>query len=179
MGTAIGFECDGGVVLAADRVATRGGSVVSRSVEKVFTFDTVGAAVVGDRGGTDTFRREFDAELRSYRTERGDAQLDAVVRIASRVAADADVDVLVAARDEDGRARLRTVGSDGSVLGEAYDAIGTGAQLALGRLEAVDRGVELSAAASTAESVLATVAQRDPGTGEDVDVWQLAHAADV
>lgn len=179
MGTAIGFECDGGAVLAADRLVTRGGSVVSRSTEKLFTFDTIGSAVTGDRDGIDAFEREFDAELRSYRTERDEPKLDAVARMASRIAEDADVDVLVVARDGDGRARLRTVDADGSVLEEEYDAIGSGAQLALGQLETVDRDVTLSEAVETAESVLATVSERDPDTGEDVDVWQLAHDADA
>lgn len=179
MGTAIGFECDGGAVLAADRLFVRGGSVESRSTEKLFTFDTIGAAATGGRDGIDTFEREFDAELRSYRTERGEPNLDAVARIASRIAEGADVDVLVVARDGDGRARLRTVDADGSVLAEDYDAIGSGAQLALGQLETIDRDVTLSEAATTAESVLTTVSERDSDTGEDADVWQLAHDSDA
>jgi proteasome beta subunit len=175
MGTAIGLECAGGAVLAADRVVTRGGSVLSRSTDKLFTFETVGTAGVGDRNGLDRFEREFDAAVRSYRTERGDPTGDAVIRMTSRVAAEAGVDVLVVARDG-GQARLHTASADGSTLGEEYDAIGTGAQLALGQLESLDRDIDLSTAASTAEEVLATVSQRDPATGAEADVWQLAHA---
>lgn len=176
MGTAIGFECAGGAVLAADRVVTRGGSVLSRSTQKLFPFDTVGTAGVGNRDGLDRFEREFDAEIRSYRTKRGDLTGDAVIGMASRVAAEAGIDVLVVAR-ETGEAHLHTIGADGSALGEAYDAIGTGAQLALGQLESLDRDIALSTAASTAEEVLATVSKRDPATGEDADIWQLPHAS--
>jgi proteasome beta subunit len=178
MGTVVGFECADGAVLAADRVLARGGSVVSRSVDRLFAFDTVGTAVAGDRSGIDTFEREFDAELRSYRTERGEPSLDAVTRLAAEVAADASVDALVVARDRDGRARLRTVSADGSVMDQEYTALGSGAQLALGQLEVADRTVDLSTAAATAERVLTTVSRRDPGTGEEVDVWKLAHAGD-
>lgn len=178
MGTAIGFECDAGAVLAADRVVTRGGSVVSRSTEKLFAFDDVGAAVVGERRGIDAFQREFDSELRSYRTERGEPTLDALVRTASRIAAEVDVEVLLVARDDDRRPRLHTVSSDGSVLADAYDAIGSGAQLALGRLERIERDVDPATAAATAEDVLATVSERDPGTGDEIDVWQLAPGTD-
>lgn len=179
MGTAIGFECDGGAVLAADRLFVRSGSVESRTLEKLFTFETIGTAAIGGRDGIDTFEREFDAELRSYRTERGEPTLDAVARIVSRIAEGADVDVLLVARDGDGRARLRTVDADGSVLEEAYDAIGSGAQLAIGQLETIDRDVALSEAATTAESVIETVSERDSDTGDDVDVWQLAHDSDA
>lgn len=178
MGTVVGFDCADGAVLAADRVLARGGSVVSRSVDRLFTFGTVGTAVAGDRSGLDTFRREFDRELRSYRTERGDPSLEAIVRLATRVAEAADVDVLVVGRDDAGRARLRTVGADGSVLEDEYAALGSGAELALGQLETADRDVELPTATATAERILTTVSKRDPGTGTDIDTWQLSHAVD-
>lgn len=176
MGTIIGFECDGGAVLAADSTLVRGDTVVSRSADHLFAFDGVGAAVVGSPGGVDAFEREFDAELRSYRTEKGEPSLDAVERMAATVAESAGVDVLLAARDAEGVARIREIHRDGSALEDPLGAMGSGAELALGALEPADRDVPVSEGETLAREVLEAVAERDPSTGGDVDVWSLADA---
>lgn len=176
MSTVIGFECSGGTVVAGDRLAVRGGRVVGRDRPHVFDFagdeSACGAAAVGE--GLDTFERRVDADLRAYRIEYGEPTLDTVARIITAIAEATGVDAIVVARDEEGEAHVRTVDRDGSVLGEAFAARGTGRDLALGRLEAADRDVAVEEAASLARDVLETVAERDPQTGEDIDVYCLS-----
>lgn len=178
MSTVIGFECDGGAVLAGDRTLVRSGSIASRSTDHVFEFGDVGAAVVGSPGGLEEFERELDAELREYRTERGEPSIDAVERIASEVTQSAGVDAIVAVRDDDGVARVRAVSSDGSVLRDPVAALGSGSELALGRLEGADRDVPPDNGESLAREILETVAERDTETGDDVDLWRLEDASE-
>jgi 20S proteasome alpha/beta subunit len=54
-------------------------------------------------------------------------------------------------------------------------ALGSGASLALGQLEAADPdSMSVSAAESFATELFDAVAERDPGTGDEADVWTLA-----
>ena len=175
MGTVVGLETAAGVVLAGDRRTIRGGTVASNRTERVFDFEGIGAAAIGDEGAVGDFRRHLDAELRAERQER-DREIDADVlaRIAARVAEDTGVEAIVSTHDDEGAARLRQVGLDGSVLAEPIVAIGSGAPLALGQLEAADRDIDLSSAETLLREILETVADRDPETGGGVDVWSLA-----
>jgi len=172
MPTVIAFECDGGAVLAADRAVVRDGRLVSDRAERVRGFDGHGAAVLDD---PTTVLRELDAALRQYRTERGDPGLAAFASLVRDAVADR-TDAALAARDDGGTARVRVVAPDGETLDDDCHARGTGAELALGRLEAADREVDTGAAADLARDALADVAERDPATVEAVDVWTLPSA---
>lgn len=172
MSTVIGFTCADGAVVAADRALVRGGKVVSTGRQRVFALDGVAVGVAGD--DPETVRRELDGELRSYRTERGrDPGVTATARLAAEVTEATGSDLVLLARDDDGAAQLRAVYADGGVLDDSPVALGTGAQLALGRLEGADTDVSTGAAASLAREVLAGVAERDAATGEECDVETL------
>jgi len=171
MPTVIAFEAAEGVVVAADRAVIRDNTVASTSAERVLDFEDCGGAVVDD---PKTVRRELDAKLRSYCTEHGQSPtIEPFTRMVEAVAGDVGTDAAVAARDSDGTAELRAVYADGSVLTDPPLALGTGAELAIGRLEA-SRPSDLEEAAAFAEDVLAGVAERDTRTGEEHDVWTLA-----
>lgn len=173
MPTVIAFESDGGVVVAADRTVVRGNTVASTNAERLLEFDDCGGAVVDD---PDEARRKLDVELRSYRTDHGESPtIEPYTRLLRDVVRDVGTDAVAAARDESGEAQVRSVYADGSVLEDPPLALGTGAELALGRLEAA-RPSELEAAAEFASDILAGVAERDTRTGEDHDVWTLADA---
>lgn len=214
MSTAIGFECDGGAVLAVDRGLVRDGRVVSRDRRRLFDADDLGVtgtheaaradaplavAVVGGEvagseatetsvasgdgvktGGEPRFtddperlRRELGGELRSYALDRGPPSLEPLTNLLVDLAADVGVDVVLAARDEDGRARVRAVLADGTVVDDDVVAVGTGSDLALGGLEGLDREVDPDEVAARARELLGDVAARDVATGEAVDVWTL------
>ena len=171
MPTIIAFETAEGVVVAADRTVVRENTVASTSAERTFGFQDCGGAVVDDPDHT---RRELDAKLRSYRTEHGDSPtIEPFTRLVQDVAKDVGTDAVVGAHDENGHAQLRAVYADGSVLTEPPLALGTGAELALGRLEGAGPP-DLESGAEFARDVLAGVAERDTRTDENHDVWTLA-----
>ncbi|MFC4356957.1 20S proteasome subunit A/B [Halobium salinum] len=174
MSTVIGIECTGGVVLAGDRTLTRGGSVASKSKKRVFDFGSVGAAVVGDAGGIDEFERRLEKERREYELDGDELGIDPLERVASDLAAELGVEVLLAGRDDSGDARLRAVGGDGAALDDPTAALGSGAEVAYGGLEGVDVDASLDEAEAEAREIMAAVAERDSETGEDVDVFRLA-----
>ncbi len=179
MGTIVGIETGSGAVLAGDRRVTSGTTVRSDDERKVFDFAPVGAAVTGDPGGIDEFRRRLESEIQGYRTERGENMgIQRLARVGATVADTAGVDAIVSAYDDASVARIREVGSDGRILDEDVLAVGSGVQIAFGRLEGVALDVDLDTAESLARDVLATVAEHDAATGPNVDVWRLEHSND-
>jgi proteasome beta subunit len=172
--TILGIETDAGVVLAADRASIGSDGTVRGTVDRVFGFDAAGAAAVGDPGDVESFERRLQAELDRDRIERDrPVGVDRVARVASRIAAETGVEALVAARDGEGTARLRAVDADGAVLADAVAAFGSGAPLALGRLEGATFDEAEGPPEDRAREVLAAVAARDSETGEEADVWTL------
>lgn len=173
MPTVIAFETGEGVVVAADRTVVRDTTVASTSAERMLGFEDCGGAVVDDPNEA---RRRVDAELRSYRqTHEESPTVEPYTRLLRGVVTAVGTDAVAAARDESGAAQVRAVYADGSVLEDPPLALGTGAELALGRLEGA-RPSGLSAGAEFARELLSGVAERDPRTGDEHDVWTLEHA---
>ncbi|SIR83082.1 proteasome beta subunit [Haladaptatus litoreus] len=176
MATVVGVVCSagGGVVLAGDRRQTKDGTVVSDSVRRVFDYDFAGCAVVGNPGSIEEFDRQFDAELRTYRTERDEPMSSSrLARTASEIATEAGVDALVAGRDEDGSVVLYEVGTDGRTVETETAALGSGSPVAFGRLENGEMPDDLDAAETLVRETLRAVAERTTDTGSDIDVFRL------
>jgi len=172
MGTVLGVSCAGGVVLAGDRVAAVDGHVRSRSRQYVFEFGRVGVAVVG--ADVDAFADRLDGAIRTYRTERGELRADPLTRMASDLAAEFGVSGVVAGYDDAGAPTPRSIAADGRSTDDALAAFGSGASVALGALEAgYDPDAEIDAAETLARDALRAAAERDAGTGTDVDTHRL------
>lgn len=170
MATIVAVECTDGVILAGDRVVVREEAVVGTR-RHVFEFGDAGAAAVGE--DPEAFERHLDAAIRKYAADRGRPGIDALSRMAAEAADEAGVEAFVVARDDDGRARARSV-ADG-VLEERTGALGSGAPVVLGRLEGVGE-VDLDEAESAVREAFRAAAARDAGTGEELDVWRLEDA---
>lgn len=171
MPTVITFECEGGAIVAADRTVVRGSTVASTAAGRLLDYDDCGGAAVDD---PDEVRRKLDAEVRAYRLDHDRSPgIEPFTRLAVEVVRDVGTDGVVLARDAEGPASVRAVYADGSVIEDDPLALGSGAELALGQLEAAP-DLALEEAEEFAREVLAGVAERDPRTGEDVDVWTLA-----
>lgn len=171
MGTILGISCAGGVVVVGDRLLTADGHV--RGTRRhVFDFDRVGVAAVGD--DVEQFAARLESELRAYRTDRGPVRITPLARMASDLAPDCSVAAAVAAPDESGTPALRATGPDGGVTTDALVAFGSGASVALGSLEAShDSDASLDTAETLARNALSSAAERDPGTGEELDAFRL------
>jgi proteasome beta subunit len=177
MSTIVGIRCRDGVVIAGDRLLVRDERVESRNRQHVFDLDEgVGAAAVGP--DVDRFADRLESELRSYRLERGAVSLAAVERFAGEIADETDHEAIVAAPDDDDRATARGVYADGATLADPPMALGSGASLALGQLEAADLDtLSVRDAEPFVRDLFESIAERDPGTGEEIDVWTLADGA--
>lgn len=174
MATIVGIEVDGGAVLAGDRLLADEGTVESKNKQHVFDLGEVGAAAVGDSGGVDEFRRRLESEVRTHETEHGDPMsITRFANVASDIAEDEGVEAVVAARDDNHVPKVRGIGADGSVLTDATVALGSGAQLALGVLEGANRSQSLDGGEELARDAIDAAADRDAGTGEEVDVYRL------
>ncbi len=176
MSTILGIECAGGAVVAADRTVVRGGSVASTNKERTFEFDECGAVALGD--DVDAFGRELENEVRSYTTEQDEEMgLTPFASVASDLAESHGVAVILAARDDDGVARVRAVDESGGVTEDPVAAFGSGASFALGQLETLERDdLSLDAAVTEIEGLFAAVAERDTETGDEIDLYSLESA---
>lgn len=163
-------------MIAADRTLVRNGMVESRDHQRAFGGDDEewGVAVAVD--DAHAVHEDLQAKIRSYEADRDwerSPTLEALGRMAGEVADDHDAPLILAGLQEDGVAGLRAAYADGSTLDETRTAVGSGAESALGQLEALDTDIPHSVAAEVARDVIATIAERDPATGEEADVWTL------
>lgn len=171
MPTIVAFECVDGAVVAADRTVVRGDTVASTSQNRLLDFENCGGAALDDPARV---ARELDAKLREYETDTGHAPgIDALAAIAEELFPSLGTDAALVAHDSEGVARIAGVYADGSVLTGSPLALGTGAEVAIGRLETAATDVPLDEAAELATTVLEGVAERDTRTGKDVDVFRL------
>jgi len=176
MGTVVGIEATGGVVIAADTSVTEDGVVTSGRLRRVFDFGSMAAGAAGPPDGVQTFGRRLGAELRTREIEHGSGiDIEKLARIAATESERAGVDAVVAAPDTEGVARIREVGADGRVLSSRTVAFGSGAAIALGQLETLDLDFDVDEATDAAREVLRVVSDRDPGTGDDIDVQTIAN----
>lgn len=173
MPTVVAFETEGGAVLAADRLVVSNDTVSSKRAERLAAFGDCGGAAVDDPG---EFRRELAGKRREYEADHGETPgIEPFTRLASEVAGTVGTDAAVVARNDDGHTRVRAVYADGSVIDDSPVALGTGAELAFGRLEAgVPEGLE--EASTFARELIAGVGERDTRTGDEADVWTLSNA---
>lgn len=173
MGTIVAIEANSGVAIAGDKRVTHGGTITSESANRIFDLDEIGAGVVGEEGDVDEFGRQLEAKLKEEEHER-EINIDVLGRIASGLAEDAGVQAIVGTTDDEGVAKIRQIDSDGAVLSESIAALGSGAQIALGRLEAADRDQDLRSTEELVRDIVESVSKRDSDTGEEVDLWSLA-----
>lgn len=176
MGTIVGVETEDGAVLAADRIHVDESSGVKQTLDRTFEYGYAAAAAVGDAAGIEAFGRELEAELDDYRAGRNvDPRIDALAEAAGRVASAANVEAIVLGRDDEDRARIRAVRSDGATFDDDRSAFGSGAPLALGRLEGADLGEDLDETEALLREVVSSVAERDAGTGAEVRTVRRAN----
>jgi proteasome beta subunit len=174
MSTVVAIRSEAGVAIAGDTQTSNDGVVSSDGLRRVFDIRGVGAGVVGETDAIQEFERQFEAALRDREFETSDGlEIESVARIAAREAENADVTTIVAARDSEGTPRIREVHTDGSILEESTIAIGTGAALALGQLEATRLGNDIDDLTAAVRDVIAVVIERDVDTGGDIVVWTL------
>lgn len=173
----MGATAVGGAVVGSDRRTTGDGTVTGDSLRRLVVVDGAAAVAAGDPGSVEAFLGRVERAVREHRTREGEPPgVGRLARVAADEAEAAGVEAVVVARDDGGAAALRAATADGGVLADRVVAFGTGAPVALGRLEGLPEDADLDAAEAAVREALERAADRDSETGETVDVWRLADA---
>ena len=180
--TTVGMVCKDGVLLASERRYAYGSFVMSKSAKKVFKItDHVGIACAGIVGDMQILSREALAYMSIYRYERGrqptvknTAKL-MVNLLAGRRMFPYMAQTIIAGVD-DGKPDLYVMDPIGSVLSDKFAAVGTGAEVAMGVLEAEYReGMSVEEAKPVLLRAVKSAVARDISSGDGVDLMIITH----
>ncbi len=180
--TTVGVVCKDGVLLASERRYAYGTFVMSKVAKKIFKItDNIGVACAGIVGDMQVLSREVLAYMNIYRYERG---RQATVKNAAKVM----VNVLssrrmfpylaqtIIAGVDDGKPDLYVLDPIGSVLGDKFAAVGTGAEVAMGVLEAEYReGLSVEEARPIVMRAVKSALARDISSGDAIDLMIITH----
>lgn len=174
MGTVVAIESDQGVAMAGDTRTVEEGTVTGRSLDRVFELPGAVVGAVGDPGNIQEFRRQLADEFETYRLERDETPtIGSLERIAARQAQESNVSAAIGAHDSEGVARLRELDVDGRVLESTTVALGSGAAVAVGQLDAITSTLSLEEAATHVTDILESVLDRDVESGGEIVVLSL------
>ncbi|MBI4020448.1 MAG: archaeal proteasome endopeptidase complex subunit beta [Candidatus Aenigmarchaeota archaeon] len=175
--TTIGLIAKDAVVLGADRKATMGYLVASKTAKKVLQIDDhIGMTIAGLVGDAQALERYIKAELRLYRLQE-DSRI--TIKAASHLVANIlygrrfypyYVQLIVGGYDE--KPRMFSLGADGSVLEEAkYYSSGSGSPMAFGVLEhGFRKGMPVDEAKKLVAKAVKAAMRRDIGSGAGIDM---------
>ena len=180
--TTVGVVCKDGVLLASERRYSYGTFVMSKSAKKMFKItDNIGVACAGIIGDMQVLTREVLAYMNIYRYERG---REATVKNAAKVM----VNILssrrmfpylaqtIIAGVDKGKPDLYVLDPIGSVLGDKFAAVGTGAEVAMGVLEAEYRdGLSVDEARPIVMRAVRSALARDISSGDAIDLMTITH----
>ena len=176
--TTIGLVCKNGVILASEKRVSYGYMIMSKTGKKIFRItDKIGAACAGIIADMQVLVREISANAKLYELDHGRM-------ISVRSAAKTMSTVLFQRRyfpyitqtivggvDEEG-ASVYILDPLGSVIPDKYASVGSGAEVAIGILEAaykeslnLEEGKEL-----TIRAMKAALA-RDSASGNGIDIF--------
>lgn len=175
--TTVGVVCKDGVILAAERRVSYGYFVMSKSGKKVFKItDKVGAACAGIVADMQILTREVTAYLNIYSYER---EQSVTVRTAAKLMGSMLFErryfpyltqTIVGGVDESG-AKLFVLDPLGSVIEDKFTAVGSGAEIAMGLLEADYReNMSVDEAKGLVRKAVKSASARDIGSGEGMDM---------
>jgi len=174
--TAVGITYDNGVLLASERRVSYGNFVVNKNTKKTFSVtDHVGAACAGMVADMDVLVRQVSALSKIRRLEtRRDVQPNSVAKLMSVIMFERRYFPLLTQVIVGGitnQPEIYTLDPLGSVLPDRYAAVGTGAEMALGVMDAdfSDTLDEEKATALALRAIRSSI-QRDSASGDGVDL---------
>lgn len=186
--TILGIVCKDGVVMAADRQITAGGSlVVGKTYRKVVQVnDYLIGSWTGGLADAQRLSKLIAAELRlkelkskSRPTVKQAANLVSAItyaQIRQPSMIPSIVGMLVGGFDEDGSTKLFSISPGGSIIEvEDYDAnMGSGMPFVLGLLERLyKKGLTIEEGIELAKEALKSSTQRDVGSGYGIDIFAI------
>ena len=174
--TVVGISYDGGVILAADKRVSFGNFVVNKNIKKTFTVtDYVGAACAGMVADMQVLVRQVEAlaKIRKLETRR-EVPPNSIAKLMSVIMFERRyfpllTQVIVGGINE--KPEIYTLDPLGSVLPDNYAAVGTGAEGALGIMDAEFKpNMSEEAVTELASRAIRSATQRDAASGDGIDI---------
>ncbi|MEM2141055.1 proteasome subunit beta [Nitrososphaera sp.] len=174
--TVVGISYDNGVILAAEKRVSFGHFVVNKNIKKTFTVThQVGAACAGMVADMQVLVRQVEAlaKIRKLETRREVAP-NSVAKLMSVIMFERRyfpllTQVIVGGVND--KPEIYTLDPLGSVLPDEYAAVGTGAEMALGIMDAEFKaGMTEAKAKELAVRAIKSAIQRDSASGDGIDV---------
>jgi proteasome beta subunit len=174
--TVVGISYNNGVVLAAEKRVSFGNFVVNKSIKKTFPVTNhVGAACAGMVADMQVLVRQVVAlaKIRKLETRRN-VPPNSVAKLMSVIMFERRyfpllTQVIVGGINE--KPEIYTLDPLGSVLPDEYAAVGTGAEMALGIMDAEYKpNMSEEKAKELAVRAIRSAVQRDAASGDGIDV---------
>ena len=178
--TTIGLRVEEGVVLVSEKRVSYGFTVTSKSAKKIFKIsDHLGIACAGLIGDMQAIARSLRAELKLY-------ELDTNRKMSIKAAAKLLANILFSQRYmplmsetlvggvDDTGPHLFVLDAIGSLIEDDYAALGSGATIAIGILEASYRkDMSVDEAKGLAIKAVRAAIERDALSGDGIDVLTI------
>jgi proteasome beta subunit len=174
--TVVGISYNNGVILAAEKRVSFGNFVVNKNIKKTFPVtDHVGAACAGMVADMQVLVRQVEAlsKIRKLETRRN-VPPNSIAKLMSVIMFERRyfpllTQVIVGGVNE--KPEIYTLDPLGSVLPDNYAAVGTGAEMALGIIDAEFKpGMTEEKAKELAVRAIKGAIQRDASSGDGIDV---------
>jgi len=178
--TAVGMTCVGGVVLGAEKRVSYGNFVVNKTTKKVFSVTpSVAAACAGMVADMQVLVRQVSAlsKIRKLETRR-EVATNSVAKLMSVIMFERRyfpllTQVMVGGIDPN--PQIYTLDPLGSLLPDDYAAVGTGAEMALGVLDAeYNKDLSLPEARNLVVKSITSSIQRDSASGDGIDLLLIS-----
>lgn len=175
--TAVGITYNDGVLLAAEKRVSYGNFVVNKNTKKTFNVtDYVGAACAGMVADMQVLVRQVSAlsKIRKLETRR-DVEPNSVAKLMSVIMFERRyfplLTQVVVGGITTGKPKIYTLDPLGSVLPDRYAAVGTGAEMALGVMDAeYEENMDEEKATNLALKAIRSSIQRDSASGDGIDI---------
>jgi proteasome beta subunit len=174
--TAVGISFNNGVLLASERRVSFGNFVVNKNTKKTFVLtENVGAACAGMVADMNVLARQVAAlsKIRKFETHR-DLPTNSVAKLMSVIMFERRYFPLltqVIVGGFDNKPQIYTLDPLGSLLPDEYAAVGSGAEMALGVLDAqYTSNMNQEDARNLAIKSIRSSIQRDASSGDGIDI---------
>lgn len=180
--TVVGISYNNGVILAADKRVSFGNFVVNKNIKKTFSVtDHVGAACAGMVADMQVLVRQVEAlaKIRKLETRREVAP-NSIAKLMSVIMFERRyfpllTQVIVGGINE--KPEIYTLDPLGSVLPDDYAAVGTGAEGALGIMDAEFKpNMSEETVKELASRAIRSATQRDAASGDGIDILYITKA---
>lgn len=174
--TVVGISYNDGVILAADKRVSFGNFVVNKNIKKTFTVtDYVGAACAGMVADMQVLVRQVEAlaKIRKLETRR-EVPPNSIAKLMSVIMFERRyfpllTQVIVGGINE--KPEIYTLDPLGSVLPDDYAAVGTGAEMALGIMDAEFKpNMSEEKVRELATRAIRSAIARDAASGDGIDI---------